>query len=70
MSNVYICMHTVLLSWANAHPPILTVSWVFEVFHVTAHHAKFLCSELKTRSAELTYIAAIILVCFRRHDIR
>ena len=30
---------------ASAHPSILTVLWFFEVLHVTAHHAKFLCSE-------------------------
>ena len=34
-----------VLSRASAHPPILTVLWFFEVLHVTAHHAKFLCSE-------------------------
>ena len=40
-------------------PPILIVLWFFEVLSVTAHHAKFLCSESEGRSAELT--AAIVL---------
>ena len=39
---------------ASTHPPILTVlCCFFEVLRVTAHHAKFLHSESKGRSAEL-----------------
>ena len=60
-------------SRASAYPPILTVSWFFEVLHVTVQHAKFLhiYSESEVRSAELTYIAAIIvLIRFGCRDIR
>ena len=40
---------------ASVHPPISTVLWFFKVLHVTSHHAKFLCSESKNRSTELTH---------------
>ena len=39
---------------ASAHPPILTVWWVFRILRVTAYHAKFSRSESEGRSAELT----------------
>ena len=55
---------------ASTHPQNLTALCFFEVLHVTAHHAKYLRSELKSRSTELKYIAAIILMRFRRHDTR
>ena len=51
---VVIVLCTTILSRASAHPPILTVLWFFKVLCVITHHAKFLCIESKSRSAELT----------------
>ena len=33
--------------YASTHPPILTVLWFCKVIHVTTHHAKLLCGDLK-----------------------
>ena len=60
----------IVLSQARAHLPILMVLWFLEVLCVTTYHAKFLWSESNSRFTELKYIAAIVLIHFRCHDIR
>ena len=56
-----------VLSWASAHPPILTILWLFMVLRVTA---TMLNSHVVNPKVQWAHIAAIVLMHFGHHDIR
>ena len=56
-----------VLSWASAHPPILTILWFFMVLRVTA---TMLNSHVVNPKVQWAHIAAIVLMHFGHHDIR